>query len=499
MDDQEEHFKAVVIGAGCAGIIAACNLKMKGYEDFVVLEKSENVGGTWLDNTYPGCGCDVPSHLYSFSFNLNPNWSRLYSGQEEIYAYLVDTTKKFGVGGKFRCGTEVKEAVWDEEREIWRLLVVQGIKTSHVTCKVLIGALGGLNIPRYPKIPGLPTFKGKVMHTARWDHTYDLTDKRVAVVGTGATAVQVVPAIESQCKTLAVYQRTPNWIPLRFHSNYSALAKWIFRHIPFAMRLHRWRYWLAGELGYHIMDPRSWMHKAVTALFKLSLWDQVRDDKLRARITPKHALGCKRITPSDDFYKTLLKPHVTLVSDGIVAIDDAGIIDDAGNRHDLDCVILATGYDSFDVANPYKLRIVGRDGRDLESVWSKNGVEALRATTVHGFPNLLFLYGPNSGLAHLSQICQLESQMGIVMPLLREVLSDRVGSFEAREEAQREYNGWLQRRFVGKVWTTPGCKSRYMDAGGSIRALWPGYAISFLWLTAWPRWDEYSFTKPKKS
>ncbi|KAJ3195618.1 hypothetical protein HK101_011618 [Irineochytrium annulatum] len=485
---EETAVKVVVIGAGAGGIIVGHGLITKGVQDFVILEKSTKAGGTWWDNQYPGCGCDVPSHLYSFSFNLNPNWTRLYSRQTEINAYMVDTTKKFGIDKKIRLGVEVTRTEWDDDRKLWLVSTIShpsGTSKCY-TCQVLVGAYGGLHIPKYPDIPGLDTFKGKLVHTARWPEkgpdggtSEFLRGKRVAVIGSGATAVQLVPAIQPSVGRMTVYQRTPNWVPIRKNTTYSGIAKWIFRNVPGAMWLQRVRIFLMAELVWSVLNPRSIIHFLATFEFKRQLRMRVKDATLRKKLEPKQRVGCKRITPSADFYETLQKDNVELVADGIVKIDEGGIVDATGKRTAVDVIICATGFDVTNPASKFRVPCYGRGGKELGQVWKEEGTNALRSTTVHGFPNLLLMTGPNSGSGHISQLHQMESQGRLITPLALEVVSGRFRTFEARADAQRKWNEIMQKGFKGTVWTSEGCKSWYQDSKGRIVVLWPGYATRF--------------------
>ncbi|KAI8847475.1 hypothetical protein BC829DRAFT_396410 [Chytridium lagenaria] len=459
-----------IIGAGAGGIAMACNLKMKGIHNFVIFEKSGEVGGCWFDNTYPGCGCDVPSHMYSFSFNLNPNWSKRYSKQPEILQYMKDTANKFGIYPNIRFNSEILSSDWDEATSLWTLEIRTPQTLTTLRAKTLILAVGGLSIPNM-----------------------DLTGRRVAVLGNGASAVQIVSAVgKIGVEKLIVFQRTANWTPRRGNVEYSRVWRWMMRNVPGLKRGFRWIIWYMLEFTWLIMRANSPLHRLVTWLFLQDLKLRVKDPVLRQKLTPNIAVGCKRITPSDEYYETLQNSNVDLVTDSITKIESTGIVDDKGELHKVDVLVLATG---FDIGNPIRGHFRGRNGIDLVDLWKTQGIEAHRGTFIHHFPNFAILGGPNTGLGHNSQIQQMESQINLVLPFI----VNRLTRFEVKGEVQKRYNETLQRRFKGMVWSGDGCVSWYREEGirGRIVALWPGTATEFWWSTWGARWKEYDLVIAK--
>ncbi|KAJ3098579.1 hypothetical protein HDU97_003924 [Phlyctochytrium planicorne] len=506
-----------IVGAGAGGIAMACNLMKKGMSDFVVFEKSLEVGG-----------CCVPSHMYSFSFDLNPEWSKKYSKQPEIQEYIKRTAAKFGIEKNIRLGHQVVSAAWDDATDLWAILIqrVKGPTPNDpfiVHSRSIIVAPGPFSIPKYPEIDGLdvllnedpdyrfqmgleplpvasPAKKAErkldVVHSARWRKDVVLEGKRVAIIGNGASAVQIVPAVGGTVGEMKVYQRTANWVPLRKNYEYTGALKWVFRNVPGVMRIWRLGIYLLLEMAWFVMNTKGLVHKMATWLFLQDLKMRVKDPKLREKLTPKHPVGCKRITPSDRYYETLQQPNVELVTDNIVKIDTerGGVLDASGRFFECDVIVLGTG---FDVANPVRGDMRGRGGRDLTTVWRTGGLMAHRGTFIHGFPNFAMLSGPNTGLGHNSQIQQMESQILQIMPFLRRIASREIVAFEPKEKAQKEFNEKLQKRFErkrGLVWVAEGCHSWYQDAndGGRVVALWPGTSTEFLvkcWLG--PGKDEF--------
>ena len=457
-----------IVGAGFAGIGMAAGLLRTGRRDFVILEKSDGLGGTWRDNTYPGAACDVPAHLYSFSFALNPDWSRTFAGQEEIRRYMQAVVERLGLGPHLRLGTRLRRARWDAACDAWRL----DLGDRELVARHLILGAGGLHTPKVPPLPGLEDFEGARFHTAEWDHGVRLDGKRVAVIGTGASAIQVVPGIVDRVAHLDVYQRTPPWLMPRDDRAFGSIRKAIFRALPPAQRLYRWLIYLRFEargLGF-TKYPR--LMPIIERLGRRHLAKQVADPALRARLTPDYVIGCKRILLSDDYYPALQRDHVELVTDGIDAITRDGIRTTDGTHHPTDVIVLATGFDSFDILT--RVPIDGPDG-PLADAWGALP-SAWLGTMTAGFPNLFFLVGPNTGLGHNSMIFMIESQVNLVLAAL-----DRLGDgrrVEVSAEAQARYNDALHPRLEGKVWAS-GCQSWYLDAEGRNATLWPGTTVEF--------------------
>ncbi len=469
---EQTHYYVIVIGTGFAGLGMAIRLRQQGMTDFVVLERAAEVGGTWRDNSYPGCACDVPSHLYSFSFELNPSWSRSFSGQQEIWDYLRRCTDSYGLRPHIRFHHEVLEAAWDHAGRRWRVRTNRG----ELTCDVLVTGTGPLSDPSIPDIPGLDSFQGKVFHSARWDPDYDLRDRRVAVAGTGASAIQFVPQIQPRVASLTLFQRTPPWIMPRGDRNIGAFEQRLYRTVPGLQRLVRAGIYCGRESlvpGFAV-NPR--LLKAAELIARAHLRRQVPDPVLRARLTPDYTIGCKRILISNDYLPALLMPNVDLVTSGLVQAGADWVQAADGTRRVVDAVIFGTGFHVTDM--PIAARIRGREGRTLADVWS-GGAQAHRGTTVAGFPNLFMLVGPNTGLGHTSLIYMIESQVTYTIDALRYLRRTGAAAVEVRPQAQVAYNEVVQRRMDGTVWTAGGCASWYLDAQGHNTTLWPTFTWRF--------------------
>ena len=461
--------RVAIIGAGFGGIGAAIRLKQAGFHDVVILERAGDVGGVWRDNTYPGCACDVQSHLYSFSFAANPAWTRSYSRQQEIHAYLQRVADDFGVRPLVRFHHDVRSAAWRDGR--WHIETSGG----DVVADVLIGAQGALSDPIVPELPGLATFAGKTMHTARWDGAFDLAGKRVGVVGTGASAIQLVPAIQPVVATLTIFQRTPPWIVPRRDVPIGPRMRALFERLPFTQRVARTAIALQRDLlVFAFVHPR--MERVVRAYARKHLKVSVPDRALRKRLTPSYAIGCKRILVSDDYLPALTQPNVELVTDAISRVDERGVVDATGRHHDVDVLIFGTG---FHVTDPPIAKLVrGRDGRTLAETWN-GSMRAHLGTSVHGFPNFFLMCGPNAGLGHSSVVVMMEAQLDHIVGALAHMRDRGVVALEPRREAQDAFVADVDRRMAGTVWTSGGCSSWYLDETGRNSTLWPGSTSSF--------------------
>ncbi len=463
--------EVAIIGTGFAGLGMAIRLKQDGQDSFVLLERADEVGGTWRDNHYPGAACDVPSHLYSFSFAPNPDWSRKYPTQPELYRYLRKVANDHGLYPHIRFNSNLENATYDEANGLWRVVTGSG----DITARSLVMGSGGLAEPKLPDIPGVESFRGKTFHSSRWDHDYDLAGKRVAVIGTGASAIQLVPEIAKQAGRLDVYQRTPNWIIPRNDRAYLDAEKTLFRKLPLTRQLHRAAIYWGHEsrvMGL-VLNP-----KLMTLFQKLAEWHirrQVKDKALRDIVTPDYTIGCKRILISNDWYPALQQPNVELVTDGIREIRANSIVTADGTEREIDVLIFATGF--YATENPIADRVHGRDGESLAHAW-RDGEEAYLGTLVNGFPNLYFIIGPNTGLGHTSMIFMIETQVDYIARLL--ALRNKAGGkvLEVRPEVQARYNERLQARLGSSIWAT-GCDSWYKHKSGKITALWPGFTFEF--------------------
>ena len=465
-----------VIGAGFSGLCMAIQLKKAGWTNFRVFEKAGDLGGTWRDNRYPGCACDVPSHLYSFSFEQNPSWTRSFSPQPEIWRYMRDCASKYGLLPFIRCNAGVASATYDETAQLWRLALKNG---EMVTARAVVSGVGALHLPAYPKIKGLENFKGRAFHSAEWDEGYDLTGKKVAVIGTGASAIQIVPSIAPQVKELHLFQRTPSWILPRLDKAFSEKTKTRLRKTPGLQRLLRnFIYWALefralGFLGH----PK--LMKQVEKLAREYLEKSVPDAALRVKLTPDYEIGCKRILISDDFYAVMTRPNVELVTEAITEVTPDGIVAADGKTRVVDAIIYATGFRATEWLSA--MDVFGRGGRNLREDW-KNGAEAYYGITVTGYPNFFVLLGPNTGLGHNSIIFMIESQARYAIECLTWLLRGDAGEVEVRSEVQREFNAQVREALKRTVWQS-GCKSWYLNHNGSNSTIWPDFTFRYWWKT----------------
>lgn len=479
----------IIIGAGFGGVCMGVALLRAGQERFLILEKGEDVGGVWRDNTYPGAACDVPSHLYSFSFAPNPDWSHAFATQPEIHAYLRDCAQRFGLMPHIHFGQALAQARYDERRDIWELTTDDG---AHLHARIVVTATGLLSRPAMPRIDGLAAFRGRAFHSAQWDHAFDLRGKRVAVIGTGASATQFVPAIAGQVGELLVFQRSPSWLKSRDDRPYPAWRKGLFRRLPALMRLHRALIYTKYESrALAFTRFKGLMHLAVGRPFRRMLARDIADPALRAGLTPDYPIGCKRILLSDDYLAAFARPNVTLVTDAVRRIVADGIETADGRLHQVDAIICGTGFAATDFLAP--MRVTGRDGLDLNTAW-RQGAQAYLGITVSGFPNFFMLYGPNTNLGHNSIVYMLESQVAHIMRILAAMRAAKATSIEASPLAQRRFNSALQARLAGTVWN--GCNSWYLDRHGHNSANWPGFSFSYRWLARRASLAAYRFAAP---
>lgn len=465
----------VIVGAGFAGLGMAIRLKEAGRNDFVILERGNEVGGTWRDNDYPGCACDIPSFLYSYSFEPNPNWSRSYPGWAEILEYLKRTAAKYGLYEHIRFNHDVSTTTWDQQEARWETVADTPEGEVSFSSRYLIIASGPLSEPTVPSLPGLSSFQGHSFHSAEWDHDYDLEGKRIAVVGTGASAIQFVPKIQPRAGRLTIFQRTPPWIIPRFDHRLTRVEQWLLRRIPGTHRLLR-------ELIFYTQEARIFgfrnpaLMRLADKIARLHLRRQVQDPELRRRVTPDYVLGCKRILISDDYYPALQQPNVELVTEGVVSVGANSVTDASGREHPVDAIIFGTG---FEVTNPrIAERIRGRGGQTLSERWSER-MQAHRGTTVPGFPNLFLMLGPNTGTGHNSVIHFIESQVPYILAAIERTERSGGASIEVTEAAEEQFNRWLRDQLEGTVWTAGNCRSWYLDEQGRNTTLWPGSATGF--------------------
>jgi cation diffusion facilitator CzcD-associated flavoprotein CzcO len=443
------HHRIAIVGSGFAGLGMAIALKQDGEEDFAILERAEDLGGTWRENTYPGCGCDVPSHLYSFSFAPNPNWSRTFSRQAEIWEYMKDVSRRYGVGPHIRYGHEVTAAAWDTERELWLIETSAG----PLTADVLIAGAGGLSEPKLPDIPGIERFGGTIFHSARWDHAHSLEGERVGVIGTGASSIQFVPAIQPQVGRLHVFQRTPPWIVSSRDRPVSRAERAVYKAFPPAQLAMRAAiYWARELFVIGFMHPREG-----------SPGERMARKHLEAQVP-------------DEYYPALQQPNVELVTDAIAEITPRGILTADGSERELDTIVLGTGFHVTDM--PVGEWVAGADGRTLAETW-QGSPQAYLGSSVAGFPNLFLLVGPNTGLGHNSIVFMIESQINHLRGALRFMRKHGLHTVEVRREVQERFNERIQARLQGTVWNSGGCASWYLDQNGRNTTIWPGFTWPF--------------------
>ncbi|MBV8758397.1 MAG: NAD(P)/FAD-dependent oxidoreductase [Deltaproteobacteria bacterium] len=475
---------AVVVGAGFSGIAAGVTLRRAGITDFVILEKADRVGGTWRENTYPGAACDVPSHLYSFSFEPNPRWSRAFGAQPEILAYLEHCADKYGLRPHLKLQA-VSEARWDRDR--W--IVTTG-KGERFEARALLLGNGALHLPSLPDVRGLDRFEGTQFHSARWNHGYDLRDKRVAVIGTGASAIQFVPQIAPLVKDLHVFQRTAAWVVPKADREMSPREMWAFEHVPGAHWLRRTsQYWKmeSSVIGF------AYAPKVLALAEKLvvrHIGKQVRDPVLRKKLTPTYRLGCKRVLISNDWYPAMQRDNVELVTDGISEITPRGVRTVDGREREVDAIICGTGFKVSEYLS--SIRILGTGGTDLNDVWRK-GLRNFLGITVSGFPNLFLLMGPNTGLGHNSMIFMIEAQARYAAQAIAGMREHRVAAMDVRPEVESAFKDELARKMKNTVWMT-GCQSWYQTPDGEV-FLWPAATIDYWWKTRRVDFEQYALTR----
>ncbi|NPT62265.1 flavin-containing monooxygenase [Paraburkholderia elongata] len=480
-----------IIGSGFAGLGMAIRLRQAGMTDFIIAEKAESVGGTWRDNHYPGCACDVQSHVYSFSFAPNPRWTRMFARQPEIRAYLEECTQRFGIRRHLRFGHELASAIYDETRHRWQLTFANGQQWS---ARVLISGMGGLSRAAVPNIPGIEKFKGKAFHSQHWDHAYSLEGKRVAVIGTGASAIQFVPQIAPRVSHLNLFQRTPPWIMPKADRAVKPFEQWLFKHLPFTQKIMR-------SALYCMLESRAFGFAIHPSLMKTAqkvaerhLRRQVPDPQLRATLTPNYTMGCKRILISNDYFPALSRQNVSVTTTGIARVEEDAVITTDGARHPADCLIFGTG---FQVADPFPAGVVrGRGGVDIVDTW-RDGAHAYLGTTLPGYPNFFMIVGPNTGLGHNSMVFMIESQVEYILRALKTMNTERADAIEVRPHVERAYNEQIQQKLGRAIWSTGGCKSWYLDPKtGKNTTLWPGFAYKFRQATRTFSMDDYLAYSP---
>jgi cation diffusion facilitator CzcD-associated flavoprotein CzcO len=485
-----EQVSVVIAGAGFSGLAMATKLKQSGRHDFVVLERADDVGGVWQVNTYPGCTCDVPSHLYSLSFAPNPEWSHTYSPQPEIREYLRRTAGRFGLRPHIRTGVAVETATWSQDDQQWTIETSSG----RFVCSVFISAVGPLTEPNLPDVPGLDSFEGKLMHSARWDHGFDVSGKRVASIGTGASAIQYVPKIVDQVAQLHVFQRTPPWVMPHSSRPITDWERALYRRLPALQELVRRSVYWSRELLVLGMakDPR--LLGLLEKVSRSHMRKAISDPDLRIKVTPDYTVGCKRILPSNRWYPALAKPNVELITSGLAEMRGNTVISSSGLEREVDVIIFGTGFHVTDI--PFASHVRGRDAV-LQDAW-EGRPSAYLGTSIPGFPNFFMLLGPNTGLGHSSMVYMIESQVGHVLGAIDAMQAAQSTMIEVRPDVHDAYNRDIDAQLRGTVWEIGGCSSYYRDRTGRNAALWPDWTWRFRRLTRESPADAYRLTSPAR-
>lgn len=480
--------RVLIIGSGFGGLGMAIQLQKAGIGDFLLLEKAAEVGGTWRDNSYPGAACDVPSHLYSFSFELKTGWSRKFAPQAEIHGYLLHCVTKYRLRPHIRCNAEVASATFDAAAALWRVTLGSG---EELCAQVLISACGQLNRPAYPALPGIEQFAGEAFHSARWRHDLDLAGKRVAVIGSGASAIQFVPQIQPQVAHLQLFQRTPAYVLAKPDRAYRPWELAVMRRLPWLQRIDRGLKYLQHEVRGLAFISMPWLMKLFRFSFERHLKQHIRDPQLRAQLQPDYPMGCKRILISNDYFPALGQPNVKVVSEAISRVSATAIITADGREHPCDVLIYGTGFTATEFLAPMQIRGLG--GRELNQAW-REGAEAYKGISVSGFPNLFILYGPNTNLGHNSIIYMLESQFRYVLGCIDTLYSQGLRYLDVKAEVQQRFNQRIQASSHRTVWEQ-GCTSWYKTASGKSTNNWPGYTFTYRRLTRAPEPDDYECTR----
>ncbi len=476
LDGRVLVMRIAVVGSGFSGLGAAIKLRQAGFDDLVVFERASEIGGTWRDNTYPGCACDIRSHLYSFSFHRNPNWTREFPSQSEIQAYLLDVVAHYDLRPLIEFKVEITEMSWLDERRVWQLMTSTGELREF---DVVINATGPLSRPKLPDVPGLDRFGGTMFHSQQWRHDHILAGERVAVVGTGASSIQFVPEIVSLVGHVTVFQRTAPWVLPREDGPISEQTRRWFRRLPILTRIKRGRIWLRQELLFRAFLGKRKPQKQISDGGKLFIRALVLDPETQVKVTPNYVPGCKRLLISNDWYPTLNRENVSLVTAGIVGVTETGVLDADGGHHEVDTIILGTGFAATEFLAPMK--VFGRDGRELSEQW-RDGAATYLGTAVHGFPNFWMMVGPTTGLGHNSIVLMMEAQLHLIVGALRYQRRLHLRALEVSGSAQRSAYDRHNSRMGRTVWAS-GCKSWYLSTDGRNDTLWEGTTLEYWWRT----------------
>lgn len=464
----------LIIGSGFGGICMAIRLKQQGFHNFIIVERNDEIGGTWYDNVYPGAACDVQSHLYCYSFEPNPNWSRMFGPQQEIFGYMKHCVAKYDLQKHIQFGENIISTSYNEQEKVWETKSENG---NTYRSKFLISCSGGLSQPAYPDIKGLKTFKGDLFHSAKWKKSFDLKNKKVAIIGTGASAIQIIPAIVNEVEQLDVYQRTPAWVIPKPDRPMKGIEKWLFQKIPFTQTLFRtWLYWVHELMAIAFVKDTRLM-KLLRKLATRYIKKIVKDVALQQKLIPNYLIGCKRILLSNEYYQALIKKNVEVVVDGIAEVNERGILTKDGVQRNIDAIVLATGFQAAEAANAFSVQ--GKNGKYLNEVW-QDGAEAYLGTSVAGFPNFFFVVGPNTGLGHSSMILMIEAQVQYILDGLQYLQKNKLYTADVKAEIQKKYNQDIQEKLSKTVWQNGGCKSWYQTKDGKNVTLWPGFTFTFM-------------------
>jgi cation diffusion facilitator CzcD-associated flavoprotein CzcO len=488
--EKAHSLSIVIIGTGFGGLGMAIQLKKAGIESFILLEKASGVGGTWRDNTYPGAACDVQSHFYSFSFEPKHDWSRKFGLQPEILDYMRSCVDKHHLQDHIQFNQEVSTAVFNESSNTWQVTTVDG---SLFKADIVVTATGQLNQPSWPNIPGLASFDGKMFHSARWDHHYELEGKKVAVIGTGASAIQFIPEIVPRVESLSLFQRSAAWVLPKPDRPFQKWEQLLFKKLPLWDRLYR-------SLIYWKNESRALAFTRFNGLLSIFAWQakrfarsQVRNPQKRRDLIPDYQIGCKRILISNDWHKAVDQDHVNLVTTGVEQIVSDGVVTTDGALHKVDALILGTGFAASEFLSP--MTIVGRGGETLNEAWA-SGAEAYKGITVSGFPNLFILYGPNTNLAHNSIVFMLESQVQYVLSCIGELSRQPGSAMDVKPDRQKTFASQVHQRLESSVWKS-GCNSWYLDENGKNTVNWPGFTFTYRQATLKANPDDYNFLAPR--
>jgi cation diffusion facilitator CzcD-associated flavoprotein CzcO len=486
----EVDYEVVIIGTGFAGIGMAVKLQQAGIHSFKLIERSDEVGGTWRDNTYPGCECDVQSHLYSFSFEPKTDWSKKYSSWHEIRDYIIAVTDKHNIRKKIQFNTHLEGACFDQDSGTWVVNLSDGSKSR---ARFVITAVGPLSNPAIPQITGKETFKGAVFHSAQWDHSVDLKGKKIAVIGTGASSIQFVPRIAENAQRLQLFQRSAPWILPKPDRKIYPIEKVLYKYLPGWRLAHRtFLYWVNEISLRGFLKEKSWIRSFAEWAATRHIHHHIKDDELRKKLTPDFRFGCKRTLLSNEYYPALARENVAVIDAGIERITATGIIDKQGNAHDADVIIWGTG---FKVDEPLMgVDITGLNGQNLNSVWKNNGFESYYGTTVSGFPNAFILAGPNTGIGHTSLVVMIEAQYNYIIDAINKIKQQEIKYIDVKESVQTQFCQSMQDKMVGTAWTS-GCNSWYLSDSGKNFAIWPDFTYNYIRQTRHINLTDYDVAK----